>query len=69
MTIGEYIKQKRQEKNISTYKLAKDLNMATRNIQRWEENESMPNAKYIFLLIDYLDLDITEVKKLLYQDL
>ncbi len=69
MTIGEYIKEKRQEKNISAYKLAKDLNMATRNIQRWEENESMPNAKYIFLLIDYLDLDIEKVKELLYQDL
>lgn len=53
MTLGEYIKTKRIEKNISQYKLAKELKMATRNIQRWEENESLPNAKYIFLLIDF----------------
>lgn len=68
MTIGEYIKNKRIEKNISQYKLAKDFNMATRNIQRWEENSSLPNAKYIFMLIDYLELDLNIVKSILLQD-
>lgn len=67
MTLGEYLKSKRIEKNISQYKLAKDLKMATRNIQRWEENESLPNAKYIFLLIDYLNLNLEETKKILLQ--
>lgn len=68
MTLGEYIKNKRLEKNISANKLATDFNMATRNIQRWELNESLPNAKYIFMLIDYLDLDLNVVKEILYQD-
>lgn len=65
MTLGEYLKQKRLEKNISAYKLAQDFKMANRNIQRWEANESLPNAKYIFMLIDYLELDENIVKKIL----
>ncbi len=69
MTLGQYLKEKRLEKNISTYKLAKDLKINYQMIQKWEKNISIPNAKNIFLLIDYLNLNILEVKKILYQDL
>lgn len=67
MKLHEYLKIKRIEKNISQYKVAKDLNIAIRNVQRWEEGTSLPNAKYIFKLIDYLELDQEQVKKILYE--
>ena len=67
MKLHEYLKIKRIEKNISQYKVAKDLNIAIRNVQRWEEGTSLPNAKYIFKLIDYLKLDQEQIKKILYE--
>lgn len=67
MTLGEYIKIKRLEKGLTAYKLAKDFNMPHQNIQKWEKNINIPNAKYIFMLIDYLDLDQELVKKILYE--
>lgn len=66
MTLGEYIKNKRLEKKITTYRLAKDLNINYQMLQKWEKNLSLPNAKNTFLLIDYLELDLNLVKEILY---
>lgn len=69
MTLGEYIKSKRLEKGLNMIELAKIANIKNwQNIQKWENNKTEPTATNILKLIDYLNLDIEELKKILYQD-
>lgn len=70
MTLGEYLKSKRIEKNLSMLELAKLANITNwQNIQKWENNKTEPTATNIFKLINILNLNIDELKNILLQDL
>lgn len=69
MTLGEFLKNKRIEKKLTQTELAEKLNLKSYQIiQNYEKNLSEPSNKNIFKLIDILNLDIEELKNILYQD-
>lgn len=69
MTLGEYIKSKRIEKGMTQKELAEKLNIKTyQNIQKYERNENEPNLKIMLNLIEILNLDLKELKKIILQD-
>lgn len=69
MTLGEFLKNKRIEKNLSMLELAKLAKISNwQNIQKWEKNLSEPSATNIFKLIKALNLNINELENILIQD-
>ena len=47
MTIGEKIKKIREDKNLSLRDFAKKLGVSHPIVSRWEDNLTVPNAKYV----------------------
>lgn len=68
MTLGEYLKQKRLEKKMTQKELAEKINIDYHLLQKWELDLSKPNLKNGFKLIDILNLNTEELKKIIYQD-
>lgn len=65
MKLGEYIKQKRNEKGLTQTQLANLINKNIRTIQNWEDSSIAPNGLAILKLIEILDLDHKKVKEFL----
>ena len=58
--IGEKIKQKRKEKNMTQQELAKKLNITDKAVSKWERNLSYPDISIRPLLCEILDMDTND---------
>lgn len=59
--IGNFIKQKRKEKNITQNELSEKLNLTNRAISKWENGICMPDSGIIPELCDILDITINDL--------
>jgi len=60
MNIGEFIKKKRQEKNLSLRELAKKANMSHTYIARLEQNKLRPTFEKLQIILEALNVSIKE---------
>lgn len=59
--IGNFIKQKRKEKNITQNELSQKLNITNRAISKWENGICMPDSGIIPELCEILDITINDL--------
>ena len=60
MTLGEQIKQKREEKNLTQEALAEQLNVSRQAVSKWESGLSTPHGSHRAALCRLLGLDIPD---------
>ncbi|MBR2371996.1 MAG: helix-turn-helix transcriptional regulator [Clostridia bacterium] len=56
MSIGQIIKDLRQEKGISQALLAKTIGVSQKAIDYWERDINQPKASYIVAMADFFDV-------------
>lgn len=61
MTIGEKIKQLRQESGITQEKLAEYLNITYQSISKWENNNALPDVTLIVPLANFFGITTDEL--------
>ena len=59
--IGSFLRELRNEKNLSQEKLAEEFGVSSRSISRWENGNTMPDISIIIELADFYDVDIREI--------
>jgi transcriptional regulator with XRE-family HTH domain len=59
--IGNFIKQKRKEKNITQNELSEKLNITNRAISKWENGICMPDSGIIPELCEILNITINDL--------
>ena len=59
MSLGEKIKQRRRQLNLSQEKLAEMIDVHSNTIRKWEKNESTPDLKLLQFLADALQTTVT----------
>lgn len=60
-TIGQYIAQKRKEKNLTQAQLGEKLGVSNKAISKWENGKCMPDYSIIHILCDELDITVAEL--------
>lgn len=60
MTLGEFIKELRQEKGYSQAQLGKIIGVSQKAIDYWERNINEPKFSYIVSLVKTFDLTYDE---------
>lgn len=58
MTLGEQIKQAREQKNLSQEELAEQLGVSRQAVSKWENDSSMPQGINRELLSQILELNL-----------
>lgn len=61
IVIGEYITQKRKEKNLTQAQLAEKLGVSNKTISKWENGKCMPDYSIIKGLCKELEITIAEL--------
>lgn len=59
--IGAFLKELRNEKNLTQEQLAEQFNVSSRTISRWETGKNMPDLSIIVELSDFYNVDIREL--------
>ena len=59
--IGSFLRELRNEKNLSQEQLAEEFGVTSRSISRWENGNTMPDISIIIELADFYDVDIREI--------
>lgn len=59
--IGNFIAQKRKEKNLTQMQLAEILGVSNKTISKWENGNCMPDYSIIKALCDELEITISEL--------
>ncbi len=59
--IGCFLKQLRQEKEITQQQLAQQLNVSNRTVSRWETGINMPDLSILMELSEFYQVDIVEI--------
>ena len=59
--IGLFLRELRNEKNLSQEQLAEEFGVSSRSISRWENGNTMPDISIIIELADFYDVDIREI--------
>lgn len=60
MSIGEKIKELRNEKGLSQMQLAKAIGVSQKAIDYWERNVNEPKASYLISLVKTFDITFDE---------
>ena len=60
MSIGEKIKELRNEKGLSQMQLAKTIGVSQKAIDYWERNVNEPKASYIIALVKTFNVTFDE---------
>ncbi len=60
MSIGEKIKELRNEKGLSQMQLAKTIGVSQKAIDYWERNVNEPKASYIISLVKTFEISFDE---------
>lgn len=55
---GELIKVLREEKGLSQLALAKEINISSQNINRWERGEVLPSIDFCIKLSNFFDCTV-----------
>ncbi len=61
MNYGNFLKEKREQNNLSQMQLAKMVNTSHQNINRWERNITLPNIDFCVKLADFYGISIDEL--------
>jgi len=59
--IGLFLRELRNEKNLSQEQLAEKFGVSSRSISRWENGNTMPDISIIIELADFYDVDVREI--------
>ncbi len=59
--IGQYIAQKRKEKNLTQAQLGEKLGVSNKAISKWENGKCMPDYSIIHSLCDALNITVAEL--------
>ena len=59
--IGLFLRDLRNEKNLSQEQLAEKFGVSSRSISRWENGNTMPDISIIIELADFYDVDVREI--------
>ena len=59
--IGAFLKNLRNEKNLTQEQLAEMLGVTNRSISRWENGINMPDFDFIIEMAKYYGVSITEI--------
>ena len=59
--IGSFLKELRNEKNVTQEQLAEVLNVSGRTVSRWETGSNMPDISILVDIADYYDVSISEI--------
>ena len=58
MTLGEQIKQAREEKNYSQEELASKLDVSRQAISKWENDSAYPEMTKLIFMSDYFEVSL-----------
>lgn len=61
MDIAESLKQNREERGMTPYKLAQVLGINHQNIYRWESGKTLPSIEMCVRIADYFGLSLDEL--------
>ncbi len=61
IAIGDYISQKRREKNLTQAQLAEQLGVSDKTVSKWENGKSMPDYAVIERLCGALGVSVAEL--------
>ncbi|MBR6351725.1 MAG: helix-turn-helix domain-containing protein, partial [Firmicutes bacterium] len=61
MTLGEKISELQRTRQITNYRIAKDLGISQTSIANWKNGKSEPNALYVRALADYFNIPVSEL--------
>ncbi len=59
--IGKFLKELRNEKEITQEQLAETLNVSGRTVSRWETGKNMPDISILVDLSEFYDVSIMEI--------
>lgn len=59
--IGKFLKELRNEKNMTQEQLAERMYVSGRTVSRWETGANMPDITLLLELSDFYDVDIREI--------
>ena len=59
--IGKFLKELRNEKNLTQEQLAEKLNVSGRTVSRWETGSNMPDISLLVELAEYYNVSIPEI--------
>ena len=61
VTLGEKIKQARQERNLSQEALAVELGVSWSTVNRYERNKNQPSINRLRLIADVLEIPLSRL--------
>lgn len=59
--IGNFLKELRNEKNLTQEELAEKFNVSRRTVSRWETGYNMPDLSLLVEISDFYDVDLREI--------
>ncbi len=59
--IGTFLKELRNEKNLTQEQLAEFLGVSRRTVSRWETGSNMPDLDILIEMADFYDVDLREL--------
>lgn len=59
--IGQFLKQLRNEKSMTQEQLAKQFNVSSRTVSRWETGSNLPDISLLVEIADFYDVDVREI--------
>lgn len=59
--IGTFLKELRNEKNLTQEQLAEILGVSRRTVSRWETGSNLPDLDVLIEMVDYYDVDMREL--------
>lgn len=59
--IGNFLKELRQEKQMTQEQLAEYIGVSRRTVSRWETGNNLPDLSVLVELADYYDVDLKEI--------
>ena len=60
-TVGQYLKEKRLEKNLTQSELGEKLFVSDKTVSRWETGNTLPDASLLPQLADILGVTTDEI--------
>lgn len=59
--MGTFLKELRNEKNLTQEQLSEFLGVSRRSVSRWETGSNMPDLDILIAMADYYDVDLREL--------
>ena len=59
--IGSFLKELRNNNNLTQEQLAEKFGVSQRSVSRWENGNTMPDISVLIELADYYDVDLREI--------